>query len=133
MKTSILQHGRQTVCRNTSSIQDSTQNHRELLGIDLYVDQLAFAFPPMWDTKDGIGQDVRRAMKLIEEKREEDRIQSELTICQITCSAKGVIPLCNISRLGVCGTHGKALTKCCPLYRDMQFKDFYLAGLGNMK
>ncbi len=58
-----------TVCRNTSSIQDSTQTHRELLGIDLYVDHLAFAFPPMWDTKDDIGQDVRRAMKLIEAKK----------------------------------------------------------------
>lgn len=54
-------------------------------------------------------------------------IQSELTICQITCNAKGVIPLCNISRPGECGTHGKPPTKSYLLYRDMHFLGFNVA------
>ena len=55
------------------------------------------------------------------------RIQSELTICQITCNAKGVIPLCNFSRPGECGTHGKPPTKSHLLYRDMHFLGFNVA------
>lgn len=52
-----------------SSIQDSAQNRRDLPAIDWRVHQLAFAFPPTWDTEDGIGGDARRAVTLAEAER----------------------------------------------------------------
>lgn len=86
-------------------------------------------FHPRGTQKDSTGRDVRRAMKLVEAGKRwvGGGIQSELTICQIACNAKGVIPLCNISRPGECGTHGKPPTKSYLLYRDMHFLGFNVA------
>lgn len=66
------------------------------------VDQLAFAFPPTWDT----GQNWPRCEMSTEAcgGREEMKggIPSDLTICQFICTAEGVIPLYSISRLAEC-------------------------------
>lgn len=88
-----------------------------------------FAVPPTWDTKGQYWPRCETCNEACGGRKEMGGggIQSELTICQITCNAKGVIPLCNISRPGECGTHGKPPTKSYLLYRDMHFLGFNVA------
>lgn len=100
------------------SIQDSAQNHRELPGIDFVCRSASICFStPRGTLRTVLAKIWDLQLSLWRQGRNGGRIQSELTICQITCNARGVISLCNVSRLGQCGTYGKTRTQ----YHDMQF------------